>query len=101
MLRAPIDDAERSAAESSLGEARALMVRALTLLDGTPVATDCDCHLDQAIHAVTETLADVRSGAAIFIDRHRAGLAAHEAEPRSNEPGDHRSAQMGQGEPFA
>lgn len=66
MLRAPFDEAEWLLAQSKLAEACELMMQALAILDGTPVATDCDCHLDQAIHNLTQTLADLRNGAPIF-----------------------------------
>lgn len=69
MLRAPLGEEEKLFALSRLSKARELMVEALQLLDGTLVATDCDCHLDQAIHNLGQTISDVQSGAPIFMDR--------------------------------
>lgn len=69
MLRNAVDDAERADAHSRLARARDLMLQALNLLDGTPVATDCDAHLDLAIHNLTEAIADVAAGTAIFLTK--------------------------------
>lgn len=69
MLRGPIDEAERDSARTRLDEARDLMVRALAIIDGTPVAIDCDAHLDQAVHNLSNAIADVSAGACVFIDR--------------------------------
>lgn len=71
MLRNAVDDAERVDAHSRLSRARDLMVQALNLLDDTPVATDCDAHLDLAIHNLTEAIANVAAGTAIFLTKSR------------------------------
>ena len=69
MLRTAVDANEQAFACGRLKEARQLMIRALTLIDGTPVATDCDAHLDHAIHNISEAIADAEAGAAIFTDK--------------------------------
>lgn len=101
MLRAPVDEAEALAALSRLSEARELMIQALNLLDETPVATDCDCHLDQAIHNLSQTMTDVQGGASIFIDRSRTDFSGDGAERQNEEAIEIRLAHGDQGEPFA
>lgn len=66
MLRVPVDEVEQSTALSRLRQAHGLMSRALTVLDGTTVATDCDAHLDQALHHLSAAIADVEAGKPIF-----------------------------------
>ncbi|HZF43725.1 MAG TPA: hypothetical protein VEZ48_09985 [Sphingomonadaceae bacterium] len=68
MLRAAFDDEEALAAAVRLEEARVLMKSALAILDDTPVMTDCDAHLDQAIHSLTRAILDVRAGEHVFHD---------------------------------
>lgn len=68
MLRMPKDELERTAAEIRLRRAHALMTEALTVLDGTAVATECDAHLDLAIHTLVAAIEQVRGGARIFRD---------------------------------
>lgn len=99
MLRAPVSDAETLSAHSRLSKARELMFQALELLDGTPVATDCDCHLDLAIHNLGQTIADVRGGEPIFMDRRCEDLV--EADPESDRAIGYRLVQQNHGEPFA
>lgn len=66
MLREAINDAEQAYAHHRLVRARDLMLEAINLLDGTPVATDCDGHLDLALHNLADAIADVKAGAPIF-----------------------------------
>lgn len=67
MLRDAADDAERAAAHSRLAQARDLMLRALELLDDTPVATDCDGYLDLSIHNLSQAIDDVAAGLPVFL----------------------------------
>lgn len=66
-MRHAVDDAERTEAHSRLCEARDLMERALDILDGTSVATESDCHLDEAINNITNAIAGVEASEPIFI----------------------------------
>ena len=67
MLRAPLDDAEIASEAARLNEAKALMTSALALIDSIPVATDCDAHLDLAIHTLGEAIQQVRAGESVFL----------------------------------
>lgn len=67
MLRNAADDAESATAHSRLAQARDLMLRALELLDDTPVATDCDGYLDLSIHNLSQAIDDVAAGMPVFV----------------------------------
>lgn len=72
MLRAALNDRETGLAKARLEEARIHMKSALAILDDTPVVTDADAHLDQAIHSLTLALSDVRAGKSVFCNtRHK------------------------------
>ncbi len=66
MLRIAVDETERLGVTERLIEACGLMKSALALLDATPVATDCDAFLDNAIHNLTNAIAQVQAGEAVF-----------------------------------
>ena len=66
MLRSPADAAEQATALARLNEAHGLMAQALEMLDGTAVATNCDAHLDQAMHSLSDAIDDVAAGKPIF-----------------------------------
>jgi len=68
MLRSAFDDEEASAAAARLEEARVLMKSALAILDDTPVLTDCDAYLDQAIQSLTRAIFDVNAGKSVFYE---------------------------------
>lgn len=71
MMRNAVNDEERAGARSRLAQARDLMIEALNLIDGTPVATDSDAHLDMAIHNLADTIADMEAGAPVFTAQSR------------------------------
>lgn len=66
MLRTAVDEDEQAQACERLDSARMLMREALAIIDATPVATDCDAHLDQAIHSISDAIAEVEAGSAVF-----------------------------------
>lgn len=66
-MRPPVDDAEKASVVARLSSARSLMSQALTMLDDTPVATDCDAHLDLAIHKLSQAIEAVESNAAVLL----------------------------------
>lgn len=74
-MRNADDEQERADAKSRLAQARDLMIEALNVIDGTPVATDCDAHLDLAIHNLTDAIADVEAGVPIFTAESRGSEA--------------------------
>lgn len=75
-MRVAKDEKERSEALASLGKARDLMMEALSILDDTPVLTDCDAYLDQALHDLSRIMEGVHGGAGIFLDGPRSAAGS-------------------------